>query len=57
MTEEQQVKLEKDLEAARDRQETREKTAEAPEKPRKKKKSAAKKDTAAAAKDGAKTNP
>jgi hypothetical protein len=58
MTEEQQVKLEKDLEAARDRQETREKAVEAPEKPRKKKKSAtAKKDTDAAAKDGAKTNP
>ena len=57
MTEEQQVKLEKDLEAARDRQETREKAADAPEKPQKKKKSAAKKDTDAAAKDGAKTNP
>ena len=58
MTEEQQVKLEKDLEAARDRQETREKAAEAPEKPRKKKKSAAaKKDTGAAAKDGATTKP
>jgi hypothetical protein len=57
MTEEQQVKLEKDLEAARDRQETREKAAVAPEKPPKKKKSAAKKDTDAAAKDGAKTNP
>jgi hypothetical protein len=55
MTEEQQVKLEKDLEAARDRQETREKAAVAPAKP--KKKSAAKKDTDAAAKDGAKTNP
>jgi hypothetical protein len=57
MTEEQQVKLEKDLEAARDRQETREKAAVAPEKPQKKKKSAAKKDTDAAVKDGAKTNP
>lgn len=57
MTEEQQVKLEKDLSSVRDRQETREKAAEAPEKPRKKKKSAAKKDTDAAAKDGAKTNP
>jgi hypothetical protein len=58
MTEEQQVKLEKDLEAARDRQETREKAAATPEKPPKKKKSAVKKDTdAAAAKDGAKTNP
>ncbi len=46
MTEEQQVKLEKDLTAARERQETREKAAEAPEKPPKKKKSAtAKKDT------------
>jgi hypothetical protein len=50
MTEEQQVKLEKDLEATRDRQETQEKAAEAPEKPRKKKKSAT-------AKDGATTNP
>ena len=50
MTEEQQVKLEKDLEAARDRQETREKAAEAPEKPPKKKKSAT-------VKDGATTKP
>jgi hypothetical protein len=57
MTEEQQVKLEKDLEAARDRQEKGEKAAEAPEKSKKKRKSAAKKDTDAAAKDGAKTNP
>lgn len=57
MTEEQQVKLEKDLEAARDRQEKGEKAAEAPEKSKKKRKSAAKKDTDAAVKDGAKTNP
>ena len=57
MTEEQQVKLEKDLEAARDRQEKGEKAAEAPEKSKKKRKPAVKKDTDAAAKDGAKTNP
>ncbi len=58
MTEEQQVKLEKDLTAARDRQETREKAAAASDKPLKKKKlEATKKDTDAAAKDGAKTNP
>jgi hypothetical protein len=50
MTEEQQVKLEKDLEAARDRQEKREKAAEAPDQARKKKKPAT-------TKDGATTNP
>jgi len=58
MTEEQQVKLEKDLTAARERQETREKAAEVPEqRPKKKKSTTVKKDTDATAKDGAKTNP
>jgi hypothetical protein len=55
MTEEQQVKLEKDLEAERDRQEKLQ--AGVPPAPPPKKKAATKKDDAAAAKDGAKTNP
>jgi hypothetical protein len=54
MTEDQQIKLEKDLAVARDRQETREKTAAAPAK---KKQPAAPPGAAADAQDGAKTKP
>jgi len=68
MTEEQQVKLEKDLQTVRDQQETAAKAAEAsdasdpgvtPDKKAKKKAAAAKKDKeqAGKAKDGATTNP
>lgn len=58
MTEEQQVKLEKDLEAARDKQESREKGHAAAEQPAgKKKPAAAKKDQDSGEQDGAKTNP
>ncbi len=58
MTEQQQVTLEKELTAVRDRQETLEKAAETPAPPVEKKKPAtAKKDQAAGTQDGAKTNP
>ena len=55
MSEDQQIKLESDLAAVRDRQETREKAAAMP--PKKKKPAAAAADQDANAQDGAKTNP
>ena len=57
MTEDQQIKLENDLAAARDRQETREKAAAAPPPRAKKKQPAAQKGEDADAQDGAKTKP
>jgi hypothetical protein len=58
MSEDQQIKLEKDLEAARDKQETREKAADGPAAPPKKKQpAAAKTGQDANAQDGAKTKP
>ena len=56
MTEDQQIKLENDLAAVRDKQETREKAATAPA-PKAKKKPTAQKDEDADAQDGAKTKP
>ncbi len=57
MSEEQQIKLEKDLATVRDKQETREKSAAAPAPPPKKKPVPDKTDKDADAQDGAKTNP
>jgi hypothetical protein len=56
MTEEQQVKLEKDLEAARDRQEGRHKAAKTPTAPKRPTTSNTA-DQDASTQDGAKTNP
>ncbi len=57
MSEEQQVKLEKDLEAVRDRQEAREGAAKKTAKPVKKKPAAADTGQGGGAQDGTKTNP
>ena len=58
LSEDQQIKMEKDLEAARDKQETREKAADGPAPPPKKKQpAAAKTGQDANAQDGAKTKP
>jgi hypothetical protein len=58
MSEDQQIKLEKDLAAVRDKQETREKAAGTPAPPAKKKQpAAAKTGEDADAQDGAKTKP
>lgn len=57
MSEDQQIKLEKDLSVARDRQETREKAAAAPAPSAKKKQPAAQAGADADAQDGAKTKP
>ena len=58
LTEEQQVKLEKELDAARDRQETIDAPAPKPaQAPKKKKPATAKNGQATGAQDGVKTNP